>query len=77
MWNYLKLPDISGNKAEIYPLIQVILTVVKLLRMCLPHELYVDLRVEFPTVSKLQLKHTHFKISFSFKTKWKKKIYSM
>lgn len=59
MWNHLKSPDISGNKAETHPLIQIILAVIKLLRMCLPHELHVDLRVEFPTVSKLQLKHTH------------------
>lgn len=42
-----------------YPLIQIIFTVIKLLRMCLPHELHVDLRVELPIVSKLQLKDTH------------------
>lgn len=67
--NDFKSPDISVNKAETYPLIQIILTVIKLLRMCLPHELHVDLRVEFPTVSKLQLKQTYLTISFSFKSK--------
>lgn len=42
-----------------YPLIQVILTVIKLLRLCLPHKLHVDLRVKLPTLGQLQLKHTH------------------
>ncbi len=45
-----------------YPLIQVILTVIKLLRLCLPHELHVDLRVKLPTLGQLQLKHTHTNI---------------
>lgn len=56
MRNYCKSPD---SESKTYPFVQIILTVVKLLRMCLPHELHVDLRVEFPTVSKLQLKHTY------------------
>lgn len=42
-----------------YPLIQVILTVIKLLGLCLPHELHVDLRVKLPTLGQLQLKYTH------------------
>lgn len=41
-----------------YPLIQVILAVIKLLRLCVPHELHVDLRVKLPTLGQLQLKHT-------------------
>lgn len=42
-----------------YPLIQVILTVIKLLRLCLPHELHMDLRVKLPTLCQLQLKNTY------------------
>lgn len=48
-----------GCVCVVYPLIQVILTVIKLLRLCLPHELHVDLRVKLPTLGQLQLKHTH------------------
>lgn len=42
----------------IYPLIQVIFTVIEFLRLCLPHELYVYLRVKLPTLRQLQLKNT-------------------
>lgn len=40
----------------IYPLIQVIFTVIEFLRLRLPHELYVYLRVKRPTLRQLQLK---------------------
>lgn len=42
----------------IYPLIQVIFTVIEFLRLRLPHELYVYLRVKCPTLRQLQLKNT-------------------
>lgn len=42
----------------IYPLIQVIFTVIEFLRLRLPHELYVYLRVKLPTLRQLQLKNT-------------------
>lgn len=42
-----------------HPLIQVVLTVVELLRLRLPRELYVDLRVELAALGQLQLKHKH------------------
>lgn len=42
----------------IYPLIQVIFTVIEFLRLHLPHELYVYLRVKRPTLRQLQLKNT-------------------
>lgn len=44
-----------------YPFIQVILTVVELLRLSLPQELHVDLRVKLPALGQLQLKHTTHK----------------
>lgn len=43
----------------IYPLIQVIFTVIEFLRVRLPRELYVYLRVKFPTLCQLQLKNTY------------------
>lgn len=69
---FVQWTDISGNSSKIpklykgiynrelktYSLIQVILTVIKLLRLCLPHKLHVDLRVELPTLGQIQLKHT-------------------
>lgn len=42
-----------------YPLIEVILAVVKLLRLRLPHELHVNLGVKLPTMGQLQLKYKH------------------
>lgn len=42
----------------IYPLIQVIFTVIEFLRLRFPHELYVYLRVKRPTLRQLQLKNT-------------------
>lgn len=41
-----------------HPLIQVVLTVVELLRLSLPRELYVDLRVKLAALGSLQLKHS-------------------
>lgn len=40
-----------------HPLIQVVLAVIELLRLGLPHELHVDLRVELAALRQLQLKH--------------------
>lgn len=40
-----------------HPLIQVVLAVVELLRLRLPRELHVDLRVELAALRQLQLKH--------------------
>lgn len=40
-----------------HPLIKVVLTVVELLRLRLPRELYVDLRVELAAMRQFQLKH--------------------
>lgn len=61
---FYKLCKVSNESGQVgvcavYPLIQVILTVIELLRLSLPHELHMDLRVELPTLGQLQLKHTH------------------
>lgn len=56
---WLKNKDRGVCVCVVYPFIQVILTVIELLRLCLPHELHMDLRVELPTLGELQLKHTH------------------
>lgn len=46
-------------KRTTHPLIQVVLAVVELLRLRLPRELHVDLRVELAALGQLQLKRTY------------------